>query len=58
MATLYRRFGIDLAHEFHDRDGRPIPILKNDEPITELFYAASDTAVLISPIGAPGVISQ
>lgn len=37
LATLYRRFGMDIAREFHDRDGRPIPILKNGEPITELF---------------------
>lgn len=37
LATLYRRFGIETAQEFHDRDGRPIPILKSGEPIRELL---------------------
>jgi hypothetical protein len=37
LATLYRRFGIDVRHEFHDRNGRPIPILKDGEPIAELL---------------------
>jgi hypothetical protein len=37
LATLYRRFGIDVHHEFHDRNGRPFPILKDGEPIAELL---------------------
>jgi hypothetical protein len=37
LATLYHRFGIDVHHEFHDRNGRPFPILKNGEPIAELI---------------------
>jgi hypothetical protein len=36
LATLYHRFGIDVHHEFQDRNGRPFPILKNGEPIAEL----------------------
>jgi hypothetical protein len=37
LATLYRRYGIDVQHEFHDLSGRPFPILKNGEPIAELL---------------------
>lgn len=37
LATLYRRFGIDTTEEFHDRDGRPIAILRNGETIPELL---------------------
>lgn len=37
LATIYRRFGIDPRHEFHDLSGRPFPILKNGEPIAELL---------------------
>jgi hypothetical protein len=37
LATLYRRFGIDPTDEFHDRGGRPFPILRNGEPIAELL---------------------
>jgi hypothetical protein len=36
LATIYRRFGIDTSHVFHDRAGRPIPILPYGEPIAEL----------------------
>jgi hypothetical protein len=36
LATIYHRFGIDVNHHFHDRTGRPIPILQEGEPITEL----------------------
>src|SRR5207244_1496791 len=36
LATIYQRFGIDTNHHFHDRSGRPIPILPNGEPIAEL----------------------
>jgi len=36
LATLYHRFGIDTNHIFHDRGGRPIPILQQGEPIPEL----------------------
>jgi hypothetical protein len=37
LATLYHRFGIDVNHAYHDRSGRPIPILREGEPIAELF---------------------
>lgn len=37
LATIYRRFGIDINHHYHDRTGRPIPILPDGEPIGELF---------------------
>jgi hypothetical protein len=37
LATLYRRFGIDPTDEFHDRSGRPFPILRGGEPIAELL---------------------
>lgn len=37
LATLYRRFGIDVHNEFYDRNGRPFPILKTGEPIAELL---------------------
>lgn len=36
LATIYHRFGIDVRHEFHDRNGRPFPILRHGEPIAEL----------------------
>lgn len=37
LATIYHRFGIDVNHLFHDRTGRPIPILPHGEPIAELL---------------------
>lgn len=37
LATIYRRFGIDVNHLLHDRTGRPIPILPHGEPIPELL---------------------
>jgi hypothetical protein len=37
LATLYHRFGIDVNHTYHDRTGRPIPILPEGEPIAELL---------------------
>lgn len=37
LATIYRRFGIDTNHIFHDRSGRPMPILPECEPIAELL---------------------
>jgi hypothetical protein len=37
LATIYHRFGIDTAHVFHDRSGRPIPILPSGEAIPELI---------------------
>jgi hypothetical protein len=36
LATIYQRFGIDVNHHYHDRTGRPIPILQEGEPIAEL----------------------
>jgi hypothetical protein len=39
LATLYRRFGIDVHHLFHDSTGRPIAVLPHGEPIAELFWA-------------------
>lgn len=37
LATIYHRFGIDVRHTYHDRTGRPIPILQEGEPIAELL---------------------
>jgi hypothetical protein len=37
LATIYQRFGIDVNRMYHDRAGRPIPILQEGEPIAELL---------------------
>ena len=37
LATVYHHLGIDPRREFHDFQGRPIPLLSNVEPIRELF---------------------
>lgn len=37
LATMYRHLGIDYKHEFKDHSGRPIPILNEGEPISELL---------------------
>jgi hypothetical protein len=37
LATIYRRFGIDVRRTYHDRTGRPIPILAVGELIAELL---------------------
>jgi hypothetical protein len=37
LATIYNRFGIDVRQLYHDRAGRPIPILQEGEPIAELL---------------------
>jgi hypothetical protein len=37
LATIYHRFGIDVSQVYHDRTGRPIPILHEGEPIAELL---------------------
>jgi len=37
LATIYARFGIDTSQVYHDRIGRPIPILPESEPIAELL---------------------
>jgi hypothetical protein len=37
LATIYHRFGIDVRRIYHDRVGRPIPILQEGEPIAELL---------------------
>jgi hypothetical protein len=37
LATIYHQFGIDVNHVYHDRAGRPIPILQEGEPIAELL---------------------
>jgi hypothetical protein len=37
LATIYHRFGIDVSDVYHDRTGRPIPILREGEPIAELL---------------------
>jgi hypothetical protein len=36
LATIYHQFGIDTNHVYHDRTGRPIPILQEGAPIAEL----------------------
>jgi hypothetical protein len=37
LATIYRRFGIDVRQVYHDRSSRPIAILPSGEPIAELL---------------------
>ncbi len=37
LATIYRHLGIDYRHEFRDLSGRPVAILPEGEPITELI---------------------
>jgi uncharacterized protein (DUF1501 family) len=37
LATIYRHLGIDYRHELKDYSGRPIPILRDGEPIVELL---------------------
>ena len=39
LATIYHRFGIDTNRHQNDRAGRPIAILPECEPITELLGA-------------------
>ena len=36
LATIYHQMGISLEHTFEDEAGRPIPILPDAEPISEL----------------------
>jgi hypothetical protein len=36
LATVYRHLGVDVRQAFHDASGRPIPILNEGAPITEL----------------------
>jgi hypothetical protein len=36
LATLYHVLGIDTRHVFHDRSGRPHPVLAQGTPIAEL----------------------
>jgi hypothetical protein len=37
LATVYRVLGIDTSLIFKDHTGRPIPILDEGKPITEVF---------------------
>jgi hypothetical protein len=37
LATIYARFGIDVSQTYPDRSGRPMPILREGEPIAELL---------------------
>ncbi len=37
LATMYRFMGIDTHHEFHDHNGRPVPVLREGTPITALI---------------------
>src|SRR5204862_3215260 len=37
LATIYHCFGIDVHHLFHDRTGRPIPILPHGGVMSELI---------------------
>jgi hypothetical protein len=37
LATVYHQLGIDPAQTFPDHTGRPIPILDEGKPITELL---------------------
>jgi hypothetical protein len=36
-AKIYHRFGSDVNHAYQERTGRPIPILREGEPITDLL---------------------
>ena len=36
LATIYHRFGIDPSQIYHDKSGRPFPILSDGEPIADL----------------------
>lgn len=37
LATIYRRFGIDTTQHYYNNSGRPVPILTDGEPISELI---------------------
>ncbi|CAN5364507.1 DUF1501 domain-containing protein [soil metagenome] len=37
LATVYGHMGIDTQQIFHDRTGRPLPILADGKPIAELY---------------------
>lgn len=37
LATIYQRFGIDVAQVYHDNADRPFPILPSGAPIRELL---------------------
>ncbi|MBL9124816.1 MAG: DUF1501 domain-containing protein, partial [Planctomycetaceae bacterium] len=37
LATIYRHLGIDHRQSFTDHAGRPVPILSDAEPISELI---------------------
>jgi hypothetical protein len=37
LATVYRHLGIDTHQAFHDNSGRPVRILPDGEPISELL---------------------
>mgnify|MGYP001973109785 CR=1 FL=1 len=37
LSTVYRRFGVNTEHHFFDNTGRPVPILTDGEPISELL---------------------
>lgn len=37
LATIYGHMGIDTHQEFRDRAGRPLPILAEGKPISELY---------------------
>jgi len=37
LATIYHQFGIDTSRSFVDNSGRPIPILTDGQPISELL---------------------
>ena len=37
LATLYHAMGVPLDTQFRDFAGRPIPIVPNGSPISELF---------------------
>lgn len=37
LATIYHRFGIDPSKHYFDNTGRPIPILTDGKPISELL---------------------
>lgn len=49
LATIYHALGIDTAHTFLNRAGRPVPILADGDPIAELTRGQSSRSSLPEP---------
>ena len=53
LATIYESLGINPAHTFINQAGRPVPILPDGEPISELTGAAAGSAKSRQTIASP-----